>query len=64
MAFADWKKRNTIVNSSIPMGYHAMAYRVAQAAYKAGERDAERREREGVRQSKIGDCKSKTREMK
>jgi len=43
MAFADWKKRNTIMNSSIPAGYQAMAYRVAQAAYKAGERDAEKR---------------------
>ena len=38
MAFADWKKR-TKSFSLLPEGYRAMAERVAQAAYKAGERD-------------------------
>lgn len=38
MAFADWKKRTKIF-SLLPEGYRAMGERIAQAAYKAGERD-------------------------
>lgn len=38
MSFSDWKQRNTVMADNIPNGYRAMAYVVAQAAYKAGER--------------------------
>lgn len=38
MSFADWKKSNKVMDKYIPDGYKAMAYVVAQAAYKAGER--------------------------
>jgi len=37
MTFADWKK-HTKSFRLLPEGYRAMAERVAQAAYKAGER--------------------------
>ncbi len=38
MSFAGWKKKNKVMVQYIPDGYRAMAYLVAQAAYKAGER--------------------------
>ena len=38
MSFAEWKKNNKVMAQYIPDGYRAMAYLVAQAAYKAGER--------------------------
>lgn len=48
--FAEWKKTNKVMDKCIPDGYQAMAYVVAQAAYKAGERqgrkDAETLEHE------------------
>lgn len=51
MAFADWKKRNTVMAKCIPDGYQAMAYVVAQAAYKAGERDGAKRTEEICKQA-------------
>jgi len=38
MSFAKWKKRTTTFDL-LPIGYRAMAERVAQSAYKAGQRD-------------------------
>jgi hypothetical protein len=39
MSFAKWKERSNLMDRYLPFGYHAMAYRVAQAAYKSGQRD-------------------------
>ena len=46
MSFAGWKKKNKVMVQYIPDGYRAMAYLVAQAAYKAGERQGRKDERE------------------
>lgn len=37
--FAEWKKSNKVMDKCIPDGYKAMAYLVANAAYKAGLRE-------------------------
>jgi len=47
MAFADWKKRTTAFERYLPAGYRAMAELVAQAAYKAGERDGRKQAETG-----------------
>jgi hypothetical protein len=43
MSFASWKKTNKVMLASLPEKYWVDGYRVAQAAYKAGERDATKR---------------------
>lgn len=52
MAFADWKRR-TKSFEKLPHGYRAVAELIAQAAYKAGQRDG-MKVAETVAQNAIG----------
>lgn len=36
--FAEWKKNNKVTDSTFHRAYHEQVYRIAHAAYKAGER--------------------------
>lgn len=52
MSFAEWKKRNKVMDDSLPVSYQAAGYRVAKAAYKAGLRDAAKDAAKPVAQEK------------
>ena len=51
MTYSAWRKRTKLFDKYIYHGYHAMASLIAQAAYKAGERDGLKRGEELCKRS-------------
>lgn len=51
MSYAAWRKRTKLFDKYIYHGYHAMVSLIAQAAYKAGERNGLKRGEEICKKS-------------